>query len=444
VNILNSGNPALDYVNDFEILNNKIYLTGLIAGTMDIDPGNNTVQLIGATDAFLISYNVNNGNLNWGFNLGGNSLEIGNFVSIINNKVYLNGTINSNNVDFNPGNGTNLLSPNGLSSPPYIAKYDTLGNYISAYIFDIAATGTYTNLTTNLEVINHGIGYRTNDVIKILGTELGGTSPENDMIFTIRMDNILSSDDDLVIDDKNAAFGLIYTNSAQGWKYTEQLAIPETILSDLKGNIVSSTTNNVVLDTDSATALFVGNVSGNLTGDVTGNLLGDLTGRVLTAAQPDITSLGTLTGLTVSTAINANLAGNVTGTLFGPVSGASVTAPSGLTLASTLNDIKIRSGKFGIIMSAFDDTGVQNQFAIQVIPGTAPGNRTSTYLYGDVSVVNQTGSNVNGASFKLPTYTNAGLAARSLSLLNYGELIYNSDTDKVQAYVAPGSWVDLH
>jgi hypothetical protein len=309
---------------------------------------------------------------------------------------------------------------------------------------NVTATGTYTNLTTNLEVVNHGVGYRTNDVIKILGTELGGTSPANDMVFTIRMDNILSADDDLVINDKNAAFGLIYTNSAQGWKYTEQLAIPETILSDLKGNIVSSTTNNVVLDTDSATALFVGNVSGNLTGDVTGNLLGDLTGRVLTAAQPNITSLGTLTGLTVSTAINANLAGNVTGTLFGPVSGASVTAPSGLTLASTLNDIKIRSGKFGIIMSAFDDTGVQNQFAIQVVPGTAPGNRTSTYLYGDVSVVNQTGSNVNGASFKLPTYTNAGLAARSLSLLNYGELIYNESVGKVQAYVAPGVWVDLH
>ena len=309
---------------------------------------------------------------------------------------------------------------------------------------NVTAIGTYTNLTTNLEVVNHGVGYRTNDTIKILGTELGGTSPENDMVFTIRMDNILSLDDDLVVDDKNSAFGLIYTNSAQGWKYTEQLVIPETILSNLKGNIVSSTTNNVVLDTNNATALFVGNVSGNLTGNVTGNLLGDLTGAVLTAAQPNITSLGTLTGLTVSTAINANLAGNVTGTLFGPVSGASVTAPSGLTLASTLNDIKIRSGKFGIIMSAFDDTGVQNQFAIQVIPGTAPGNRTSTYLYGDVSVVNQTGSNVNGASFKLPTYSNAGLAARSLSLLNYGELIYNSDTDKVQAYVAPGSWVDLH
>jgi len=311
---------------------------------------------------------------------------------------------------------------------------------------NVTATGTYTNLTTNLEVVNHGFGYRTNDVIKILGTELGGTSPANDMIFTIRMDNILSADDDLIVNDKNAAFGLIYTNSAQGWKYTEQLAIPETILSNLKGNIVSSTTNNVVLDTDSTTALFVGNVSGDLTGDVTGNIEGDLTGLVLTAAQPNITSLGTLAGLTVSTAINANLAGNVTGTLFGPVSGASVTAPSGLTLASTLNDIKIRSGKFGIIMSAFDDTGVQNQFAMQVVPGTAPGNRTSTYLYGDVSVVNQTGANVNGASFKLPTYT----APPARTLLNYGELVYNSTAKKVQAWVEDGAgpgvdgWVDLH
>lgn len=311
---------------------------------------------------------------------------------------------------------------------------------------NVTATGTYTNLTTNLEVVNHGIGYRTNDVIKILGTELGGASPANDMVFTIRMDNILSADDDLVVNDKNAAFGLIYTNSSQGWKYTEQLAIPETILSNLKGNIVSSTTNNVILDTDSTTAIFVGNVSGDLTGNVDGDVTGNLTGAVLTAAQPNITSLGTLTGLTVSTAINANLAGNVTGTLFGPVSGASVTAPSGLTLASTLNDIKIRSGKFGIIMSAFDDTGVQNQYAMQVIPGTAPGNRTSTYLYGDVSVVNQIGANVNGASFKLPTY--ATPPARTL--LNYGELVYNSTAKKVQAWVEDGAgpgvdgWVDLH
>ncbi len=313
-------------------------------------------------------------------------------------------------------------------------------------LFDIniSSGGTYTNLNTELIIVNHGFGYRNNDVIKILGTDLGGTSPANDMVFTINMDNILSIDDDLVVNDKNAAFGLVYTNSSQGWKYGEQLAIPSILIADLKGSIVSPITSNVVLDTTGSTAIFTGNVTGDLTGNVNGNVTGDLTGSVLTASQPNITSLGTLTGLTVSTAINADLTGNSTGTHYGPVIGASVTAPSTLTLASTLNDIKIRSGNSGVLISAYDNTGTQNQYALQVVPGTASGNRSSTLLYGDVIVANQTGSNVNGSSFRLPSYTTAGLAARSLTSLNYGELVYNTDTGKVQAYVDPGAWIDLH
>jgi hypothetical protein len=60
---------------------------------------------------------------------------------------------------------------------------------------------------------------------------------------------------------------------------------------------------------------------------------------------------------------------------------------------------------------------------------------------GDVVV---SGNIISGDSFKLPIYSNTELAARSLSSSNYGELIYNSDSAKVQAYVAPGSWVNLH
>jgi len=43
-----------------------------------------------------------------------------------------------------------------------------------------------------------------------------------------------------------------------------------------------------------------GNLTGNVTGNVTGDVTGDLTGTVLTAAQPNITSVGTLTGLDVT------------------------------------------------------------------------------------------------------------------------------------------------
>ena len=59
------------------------------------------------------------------------------------------------------------------------------------------------------------------------------------------------------------------------------------------------------------------NVTGNLTGNVTGNVVattlsGNVTGTILTAAQPNITSLGIVTGLTVSGAVVPNANASVT------------------------------------------------------------------------------------------------------------------------------------
>ena len=48
------------------------------------------------------------------------------------------------------------------------------------------------------------------------------------------------------------------------------------------------------------TGAVTGNLTGNVTGTVTGNVTGNLTGTVVTAAQPNITSVGTLTGFTSS------------------------------------------------------------------------------------------------------------------------------------------------
>jgi hypothetical protein len=81
---------------------------------------------------------------------------------------------------------------------------------------------------------------------------------------------------------------------------------------------------------------------------------------------------------------------------------------------------------------------------MQVTPATASGNRSTTLLFGNVVVANQTGSNVNGASFQLPSYTTAERDARTMSFLNYGEIIHNTSLSKIQAYIAPGSWVDLN
>ena len=61
------------------------------------------------------------------------------------------------------------------------------------------------------------------------------------------------------------------------------------VTAPITGNVTGNLTGNVT-----------GNVTGDLTGDVTGNVAGNLTGSVLTAAQTNITSVGTLGSLDVS------------------------------------------------------------------------------------------------------------------------------------------------
>ena len=262
-------------------------------------------------------------------------------------------------------------------------------------------------------------------------------SDGNDLIFNLFLDSILGINEDLVVNTQKAGFSLVYLNPAQGWRYAEVSDPPSLIQADVIGNLTGDVLGDV-------TGNVIGNVTGNVTGNLNGNVSGNLAGTVQTGAQPNITSLGILSGLTVATAITGDLNGTVTGSLVGNMTGSTVTGPSSLTLQSSLSSLFIKSGNGGLRISAVENTGAQEQYVIQVNPGTSPSNRSSTVLFGDVVVSNQTSSFTNGSSFRLPTYTVSQRDARVMSFLNYGELIYNSDLNKVQAYVAPGGWVDLH
>jgi len=295
---------------------------------------------------------------------------------------------------------------------------------------------------TTITVTTSGYGYVTGDVITVSGALLGGTSPANNLVFELDiMDNIFGLDEDLIVNNATASFGLIYANVAQGWRYLEVLELPAVI-----------------------TANVVGNVTGNLTGNVVGNVSGDLTGSVLTAAQANITSLGTLSSLTVSSNILANLKGNlvssntnltvldtsaVTATFTGNVSGDLTGDVTGdisntqLVLESTSNSVLVKSNANGIRLSTI--VSAQEQINIQINPGISATARPGTILYGNVEVANISSAGVFGSSFKLPTYTNAEITARGvLPAANYGELIYNSDANQIQAYISPGSWVSLN
>lgn len=375
---------------------------------------------------------------------------------------------------------------------------------------EVIVTGApdlYTAANTTINIINHGYGYQTGDTVTVSGDYLGGVSPGNDFTFTVNHTNIFGIDSDIVINDSNAAFGFFFAGYANGWKYAEVQILPTLInadiIGDITGNVISSATSLTVLDTGAAVATFSGDVTGDLSGNVTGNLNGDVTSTgnnqfatVEISGGSSVTSSLTLAGYnqrggagyhgfmevtnTLGTATNANkyfrmnstgelqiVNSNYTATILSLTDGGvlsvfggfegdlsntnlSVTGTNTLDLTTNSGSITVTAGAGGVLISGFDDTGTQNQYAIQIDPGTASGNRSTTYLFGDVVVQNITSSNVNGSSFKLPVYTAVELAARSLSFLNRGELIYNSTTKTVQAYVEDGTspgvdgWVDLN
>ena len=67
----------------------------------------------------------------------------------------------------------------------------------------------------------------------------------------------------------------------------------------------------------------------------------------------------------------------------------------------------------------------------------------SVTLKGDIVVDNTSVTANNWSSFRLPKYSSTERDTRTLTSDNYGELIYNTTTNKVQVY-ANGTWVDLH
>jgi len=108
----------------------------------------------------------------------------------------------------------------------------------------------------------------------------------------------------------------------------------DSIIANVTGDIIGNVTGNVTGNTAGThTGPVVGNVTGNVTGNtagthtgpvvgnVTGNVTGNITGTVLTASQPQITTVGTLGSLAVTN--DASVGGNLTVTGNLTVSGTS-------------------------------------------------------------------------------------------------------------------------
>ncbi len=111
----------------------NIYTSGIVQGTMDFDPGVDTVSYTFASnpDFYIIKLD-NNGNFIWGYGWGTSQFEFIHDISCdAMGNVYAIGNFNFP-IDFNPSNGTNLISPSGSESM-FILKISANGTFQFAH-----------------------------------------------------------------------------------------------------------------------------------------------------------------------------------------------------------------------------------------------------------------------------------------------------------------------
>ncbi|HRH03494.1 MAG TPA: SBBP repeat-containing protein [Bacteroidia bacterium] len=109
----------------------NLIITGLFGDTMDFDPSSNVANLIsnGDADIFLAKYD-NNGNYLWAIQIGDTGYALGcSLATDFYKNIYLAGYYNGI-TDFDPSPDTACL--NSANGRNFIAKYDTIGNYIWA------------------------------------------------------------------------------------------------------------------------------------------------------------------------------------------------------------------------------------------------------------------------------------------------------------------------
>jgi hypothetical protein len=144
---------------------------------------------------------------------------------------------------------------------------------------------------TGIEVVNGGNGYAEGNTLIVYGTQLGGASPANDITFTIDTtgNNI----------DQTVRVGVQKTSIT-----ADANAIVKT---DIDSNLGTGGTRFGKIFAN----IFDGALNGNADTATTA-LTAATAGTVTTAAQPNITSVGTLTSLEISGLVKYSVEDNIT------------------------------------------------------------------------------------------------------------------------------------
>jgi hypothetical protein len=174
----------------------------------------------------------------------------------------------------------------------------TVGGFASAD----SVLGVYEATTTNTDTYTTGISASNENNTWVF---VGGVyQPKDSYTFssgTLTFDANTPTGQKLsVTATKSLSAGSVETNSITANAVTSAKIASNSILSRHIAN------NSIVgADISATTQITASTFTGALTGDVTGNVVGNLTGTIQTAAQTNITSVGTLSALTVSGQLTA-------------------------------------------------------------------------------------------------------------------------------------------
>ena len=206
------------------------------------------------------------------------------------------------------------------------------------------------------------------------------------------------------------------------------------VFTNLTGTLTTAAQPNITSVGTLTSLTVTGNIAG---GNVSGTLL---TGTLATAAQPNVTSVGTLTSLTTSgNVLAANVNSNaavtgVTGTFSGNVSGGNLTTAGAVVATGNITGGNISTTGSGgnisgaNVVSANTFTATANVNTVGVV---ASGNITAAYFIGDGSQL----TNVTASSVSASTLTGNTLSSNVIfsSLTTVGTLTSLSVTGNVAA-----------
>jgi hypothetical protein len=133
----------------------NVYMVGIFKDTCDFDPGSGIYQLIehhtvngNPYDIFVIKVNPQ-GNLIWGFRVGGDQLDqVTDVLVTASGKLFICGTF-KDSMDVDPGPNTYTLTATGTSNDAFLCEYDTSGNFHRAIRVGSSGSESYSSVAVD-------------------------------------------------------------------------------------------------------------------------------------------------------------------------------------------------------------------------------------------------------------------------------------------------------